>query len=232
MASGLKEPRERPSRTKRASDAPPGTVRRLLVSSPKGGCGKTGLSRNLAVAAALSGLNVGTLDLDKQATLTKWWGRRPEGMSAITHYQAEMVDAESIVRDIVEHDLLIIDTPTAVEEYPDKIKTLILAADFILIPTQQTVDDIESVAAWMRFVRDYGRPAAFVLNRVNRRAKSFLDAKRKLNQEGRLCPIEIPQYEDIPRAGAVGLGVMEIRGAQGGDDVTSVWQYIRSEMGL
>src|SRR3954447_9212075 len=50
----------------------------LLTTSPKGGVGKTGCSRNLAVAAAKSGRTVAVLDLDPQKSLSRWWQKRPE----------------------------------------------------------------------------------------------------------------------------------------------------------
>lgn len=208
------------------------SVRRLLVTSPKGGVGKTGFSRNLAVSAAVSGLKVATVDLDEQRTLTHWWERRPEELSPIEHFVGNIADAQEILSAVIGFDLVVIDTPTAVERYPEEIKALILGADFILIPTQASLDDTESVSRWMQLVTSYGKPAAFVLNRVNRRARSFLDAKRRLNEVGRLCPIEVPQYEDVVGAAEIGVGVVEIRGAKGADDFSGVWTFVRNEMRL
>src|SRR4051812_13586966 len=65
-------------------------MRVILVSSPKGGVGKTSISRNLAVAAAMGGLRVATLDFDAQGTLTKWWSKRTENVVSIEHYEGEL----------------------------------------------------------------------------------------------------------------------------------------------
>src|SRR5690349_20440753 len=91
----LKRPKARPASRRRASkpEAPPPetiadasapgaatgqrVVKRVLVSSPKGGSGKTELSKGLAVAAAMSGLNVAVVDFDPQKSLFEWWQRRP-----------------------------------------------------------------------------------------------------------------------------------------------------------
>jgi chromosome partitioning protein len=218
-------------------DPPPGErspqptrPRRLLVSSPKGGSGKTHFSRNLAVAAALNAYSVATADFDRQRTLTKWWSRRPSDAPAIAHYAAEMSDAEEFLHDVNDHDLLIIDTPPGVEEHPTEIKALLLAADVIIIPTQVYVDDLESVSEWMRLVQSMGRRGIFLLNRVNRRARSLLNARRRLIAVGPLCPLEVPQYESFAEAAAAGVGILEIRGAQGADDIMAVWQHIRGEL--
>jgi chromosome partitioning protein len=207
-------------------------IRRLLISSPKGGVGKTSFSRNIAVAAIIDGFRVATLDLDRQMTLSKWWERRSEEMPKIAHFQASLTDAQEIIDGITDFDLLVIDTPTAVEEHPENIKLLIMAADLVLIPSQQQVEDTESVTSWMRLVNGYGRPATFVLNRVNRRAKSFERAKLDLNKAGRLCPIEVGQAEDIPRSTLAGLGVLEIKGAAGSGEMGGVWQFMRNELGI
>lgn len=206
-------------------------MKRLLVCSPKGGCGKTMVSRNLAVAAARDGAGVATLDLDPQGTLTRWWNRRGDEVAAIIHYQVAITEAPAAMAEIVGHDLLVIDTPTAVEEHPAEIKALILAADFVLIPSKATIDDIESTSAMMKLVRSYGRPAAYVVNMVKPRAKSVAEVKRELNKTGRLCPIEIGDREDMHRVAVKGLGILEVGRHPGADEVDGVWQFVKNEMG-
>ena len=48
----------------------------MLLSSPKGGTGKSSLARNLLVCGAQAGLNVLGIDFDRQSTLHKWFLRR------------------------------------------------------------------------------------------------------------------------------------------------------------
>jgi chromosome partitioning protein len=88
------------------------------------------------------------------------------------------------------------------------------------------------VIEFMGAIRKLGKPAAFVLTKVNRRAGSFLKAKQLLSAAGRLCPMEVPLYEDIGFAAEVGVGVSEIKGARGVDDVTAVWTFVKQELGL
>src|SRR3712207_660745 len=63
-------------------------VRRLLVSSPKGGTGKTTASRNLAVLAAQDGLRVAAVDFDPQQSLGHWWSRRPKAAAPVMYFEA------------------------------------------------------------------------------------------------------------------------------------------------
>lgn len=211
----------------------PARAKRLLVSSPKGGVGKTTLVRNLAVAAAHRGVRVMMADLDKQRSLSEWWSRRPDQLIQISCLAADLADAESVIDAADGHDVLMIDTPTAVEEHPSAVKILLLAADFVLIPTGVSRDDTNSVSRWMDLVNGLQRPSGFVLTRVNRRARSLLEAKRRLAAaSGRTLPIEVPLFEDFNLSADTGTGIMEIRGASGADDIDALWLYIAREMGL
>jgi chromosome partitioning protein len=209
-------------------------IRRLLIAGPKGGIGKTTLSRNLAVAAALDGLAVATLDLDLQRSLSKWYSKRPDGMAPITHFEAGMAqdDIRDALAGIRDFDLLVVDTPPSVEDHPEAFRLLAAAADLILVPTGQSDDDLDSVRPWMRFVRSTKGEAAFVLNRVKPRARSFTEAKTILVRDGRICPIEVPDYEDIPFTSARGIGLLELKGGKGAEYVAGVWSFVRAEMGL
>jgi chromosome partitioning protein len=50
----------------------------VLVSSPKGGVGKSTIVKNMAVCAAQAHLRVLAVDLDPQRTLALWGERRPK----------------------------------------------------------------------------------------------------------------------------------------------------------
>lgn len=214
--------------------AAPKKLYRLLVSGPKGGIGKTTLSRNIAVAAALDGMTVATLDLDMQRSLSKWFSKRPDDMAPITHYEAGMVqdDIRAALDGIQDVDLLVIDTPPSIEDHPEAFRLLAAAADLILVPTGQSDDDLDSVRPWMRFVRKTSNQAAFVLNRVKPRARSFVEAKAILVSEGRVCPIEVPDYEDIAFTSSQGIGLLELKGGKGTEYMSGVWAFVRAEMGM
>ena len=206
-------------------------MKRILVCSPKGGCGKTTISRNLAAAAALEGLDTATIDFDPQGTLTRWWNRRTDSMAPITHYQLTMKQAREVIAEI-RHTVVIIDTPTAIEEYPEEIKALLFAADFVVIPTKATIDDIESTHAWMTLVKGYGRPFAFVINMLKPRVRAYDEVKRQLVKNGgRICPIEIGDREDLHRIATRGMGIMEVPRHPGRAEIEGVWDYLKAEMG-
>jgi chromosome partitioning protein len=218
-----------------SSEAPVGQARLLLLSSAKGGSAKTTTTRNLAVAAAQAGFRVATVDLDGQETLTNWWQRRPDEAPAIEHFRIPIGDSESALSEAVRLgtlDLIIVDTPPGVENHPAIMRSLIRRADYVLMPTTQGGPDLDSVIEWAAIVKREGRPASFLLSRTKRAARSFAEAKLRLSRFGRLCPFDVRDLEDIQRTHYSGLGIMEVRGAQGSEDYQGVWNYICHELGL
>jgi chromosome partitioning protein len=207
----------------------------LLVSSAKGGSGKTTSARNLAVCALHDGLRVATVDLDAQGSLTLWFQRRPQEAPQFQHFQVPLADSGSAldaITGLTDVDIVIGDTPPGVEANPEAIRALIHKADFVLMPTGQGGPDLETVLDWWRFVRRERGNAAFLLNRTSRQKLSFGEAKLELSRAGALCPFDVRDLEDIQRTHRSGLGVIEVRGAAGASDLQGVWNYVRNEMGL
>jgi chromosome partitioning protein len=208
-------------------------LKRVVVTSPKGGSGKTGTTRNLAVAAALDGYRVATVDLDPQRSLTRWWEKRPEEATNIDHFAAHIRDIDDVLAEVTEFDLVLYDTPTSVEEYLEQMKALVVASDLALITTQETDDDLDSVLPWMDAVRKYQRNTAFLFNKIKPRTVMFTDARNRVVGNGyQTCPVEVPDYTDIATAGNQGIGVLELRGAKGREHMTGVWGFVRSNLGL
>jgi chromosome partitioning protein len=131
-----------------------------------------------------------------------------------------------------EYDLIVVDTPTSVEDHRAAMKRLILSSDFVLVPTGQHWDDIQSVVPWMRYVRECGARAAFLLNKCKPRTKAFKEARVELLKAGPLCPMEIPDREDIPTLAKAGLTVIDVNGTKSSDEVVGVWLHLKNEMGL
>ncbi|MGI4746203.1 MAG: AAA family ATPase [Janthinobacterium lividum] len=207
----------------------------LVLSSAKGGSGKTTTTRNLAICALHDGLSIATVDLDAQGSLTLWFKRRPDEAPAFQHFQVPLevgLDAIKSIIALPDLDLVLVDTPPGVEANPAAIKAIMHLADFILIPTGQGAPDLETVIDWATIVRREGRRCAFLLNRSVRTKNSFSEAKLELSRVGALCPFDVRDLEDIQRTHRTGLGVVEVRGAAGAADFNGVWNYLRREIGL
>jgi chromosome partitioning protein len=205
----------------------------VLVSSPKGGGGKTTICRNLAAAAAYSALSVVTADLDPQATLTIWSRRRPKTVPAIPHFKVSWDHADALLDDAEfdNVDVLFIDTPPSIETQPAAFGALLSAADLIVVPTRATFDDAESAAPFLKHLHEEGRPAVAVLNFVKPRV-NINAVKTFLLQAGELCPVEVADRTDYARAGAKGLGLVDVPGHTGAEEMHAVWAFVRSRLKL
>ena len=207
----------------------------LIVSTAKGGSGKTTTARNLAVAAAHQGLRVLLVDTDAQQALARWAERRPIQAPPLACEAIALADIESHLDRLgkAEADVIIVDTPPGVESSPSQMQALLRKADLVLVPVQPSDDDIESATPWMELLARLEVPAHFLLNRVRRGSKSLDEAKLGLLETGgRLAPTEVRDLEDIRRSARAGIGVIELRGGNGADDFRSVWAFTRSELGM
>jgi chromosome partitioning protein len=210
----------------------PGT-KYLLVASGKGGSGKTTTTQMLAFLAAADGLHVAMVDLDKQRTLAKWCTRRPSDMLQVDCYESTLAEIVHEIAGLTVYDLVILDTPPGLDDYPAQTKALIGKMDFVLAPTGVRTVEMESVIEVMTVVHYVGKPGAYLLTRTNRRTSAYIGARRVLSgAPGQVCPVDIPQYEDIGIAQDGGYVVTEMKGGKGGEDIIAVWNFVKKELGL
>ncbi len=211
----------------------------LVLGGSKGGCGRSTVARNLLVAAGQAGVTAIGVDLDAQRTFRKWSDRRAATRDKLPQVVATKVVAShvdqwpAILRDIAgRHQLAIVDTAPGVEHNMADIMALYRDAVFVLVPTSPSTDDLESIVPWFRNLTESGARGAFLLNKANRRTKSFSAARSALLRHGPVAPVEIPQLEDIAAPFASGLAVVDYDKAKGADVMGDVWRYVKREVGL
>ncbi len=206
---------------------------RIVISSPKGGCGKTNTARNLAAAAAYDGFTVSTADLDPQRTLTRWARRRPGSVPGIVHYQVEWADTEALTSEdgIEPSDFLFIDTPPSIETHPAEMRRLIAAADLVLVPCRASFDDVESAVPYLKTLRASGTKPVVVIN-FSRPRLNVAAEKGMLLAAAELCPIELGERADYNRAGSKGYGLVDVTGHVGGDEVRTLWAFVKQRLGV
>jgi chromosome partitioning protein len=93
-------------------------------------------------------------------------------------------------------------------------------------------DDVDSTAPWMRKLLIAKARGIFVLNRANRRTKSYSTIQTKLLAVGPLCPLEIPHLEEIHFAASKGLGVADLSKATSRETFDGLWSFVARETGL
>lgn len=227
---------DRPKLTAAEIKARLGGAKIVAHTSPKGGSTKTSLTRIVAVAASQAGVKAATLDFDRQRTLTKWWAKRPEnGVVQFDHHEGTLddVDAPFLEMEGEGYGLIAVDTPPGLEDHPEAFNRLLDLADFVLVPTSPSQDDRESVIPFMvKHVMRIRKPSAFVIGRAKKRTKSLERAKNELVKVGRLCPIVIPDTEDIANAFELGYTVLDMKGGNGSAEAEGVWHFLRNELGI
>lgn len=151
-------------------------VRRILVANGKGGCGKTTIATNLAVAYSNAGHQVALIDQDQQGSSAEWHrvrSERTEDIRLIEAYRREgMYETRTFQTRLPSNiDRVIMDT-TSVGHSHD-LEVLIKNADIILVPMMASAIDMR---VSMRFLTDLvthrafrARPKAVgvVVNRVH-----------------------------------------------------------------
>lgn len=207
-------------------------MKQLLVLGPKGGAGKTTTARNMAVAAVLSGLRVAVLDADRQRTLSRWLERRPDTLPSIQSFEVPMRDIDSAPDPIEDVDLLIVDTPASVEDHPGALKSLIEAADLILLPSGVRGEEMDSLKETLKAVRPFARPMVVLLNGVKPKQVETSAAYRGLAVGVTVAPALIPDLAEVHRTYDVGIGVVELRGAKTADMWWENWRFIADVLGV
>jgi len=211
-------------------------MRTIALLTQKGGAGRTTLAASLAVAAAQAGERVIALDLDPQASLTRW-GKRREAANTPNKVMIEPLEGERLprLRDIIEglaavgFTITIFDTPAA-----DSVAARFVteAADLCLLPTRPTCLDVDATAATFRAVFLAKRKAAFVLNQCppTYRSSRTSEAAKGLTRLGVLAEPMLYARMDFQGAVAAGLGVTEYaRTSRAAQEVGALWTWIHAQ---
>lgn len=153
--------------------------------SQKGGVGKSTLARLIAREAAAGGLAVKIGDLDTQQTTTTMWAARRSEAGIRPDIRAEAyADLRTALEDARAFDVFLIDgAPHSSRE------TLAIseAADFVVIPTSQSLDDLyPSVMLAHEMVKRGVRrdKIAFALCKVTDSETEIREARGYLQQAG------------------------------------------------
>jgi chromosome partitioning protein len=211
---------------------------RILCAGAKGGPGKSFLAKNFAAAAAKEGYQVALVDFDTQRTATKWLARRRRYYDqgpAIVGYEADPDspdDADNVVK-LPDHDILVVDTPPAIDQHSAVLKTLAYGCDLVLVPTKVGISDTESAEVLLRVLAGWGTPTMAILNLVKLQAHRVIGtARKRLIRNAELCAVEIGEYYDFLAADEAGIGVTEMARCAGADSLEAVWVAVKRKAGV
>ena len=133
----------------------------VALISQKGGAGKTTLACGLAVAGEMAGWSTVVIDLDPQASATKWSDLRTADTPVVTSaHAARLTPVLTAARD-AGADLVLLDTsPHAA----DAALLAARAADLVLIPCRPSAADLHAISASIDLSRLSKTRAAVAIN--------------------------------------------------------------------
>ena len=199
-------------------------MRTILVFSGKGGAGKTTVAREIAVAGVLDGRRVATVDLDPQAGLTGWYGRReaadPTLVRVSLDFDLKPLEAAGLQE-------VVFDLPPGVPSY---VSSLIRKIDVVLVPCRPSPDDLSAAAGIVEALSGHAR-WAFVLTQTLPRSRLSDGALRQLAGLGRVAPVSLGFRQDFPLAAIGGMAAVEFPGTKSEAEVRQLRSYVDTVLG-
>jgi len=179
-------------------------MRSVLVANPKGGCGKTTISTNLAGAFARAGWVTAIADGDRQMSSLNWLERRSDDLPVIHGF--DWTKGIGKVKKSI--DRLVIDAPAAIT--PKDFRILLKMADSIILPIMPSAFDQVAAVTFLgkietlKPIRKNKKPVAVVANRVkmrSRAARSLIEFLEQFNHSPVMTMKETVIYADAAETG-------------------------------
>jgi chromosome partitioning protein len=202
-------------------------MKKIVITSQKGGSGKTTLAAHLAVEAERAGdAPAWLIDTDEQGTLSQWHERR----EAETPQRAEMPFArlEAGLANMSERGAAycFIDTAPTIS---GQSASIIALADLVLIPVRPSPADLWAVAETVTLVKDAGKPFLFVLTQAKPQATITAQTIAALSEHGRVAQTFVA--DRVPYAGAMtgGRTAPELSPkSAAAEEIACLWRDVKS----
>lgn len=188
-------------------------MRRILIASSKGGCGKTTVATNLAVRFAKAGLRTVILDGDRQMSSLEWSNERPatEWLKVV----AAPIEASVLwsLKIPATTDVVIFDAPAGV--HGPQLGNLIRRCDTLIVPvlpsridwraTRTYLEELQRLPEW----RSRALRMGVLANRVRERNLATRELQENLERLGLPCLGTIRDTQAYVLAAAVGKSIFD-----------------------
>lgn len=155
---------------------------RILIANPKGGCGKSTLSTNLATHFAWQGARVMLGDLDRQQSAAYWLSLRPANLPRIQGWDITPGEPAKAPAGTT---VAIIDSPAGL--HGKKLDYALKKIDVVLVPVLPSSFDWWATAPFLNQLADLARDnpklrVGVIAMRVQPRTKSVLGLQQFLTR--------------------------------------------------
>jgi chromosome partitioning protein len=205
-------------------------MKTIVITSQKGGSGKTTLAASLSVAAerAKNGPVV-IIDTDPQNTLATWWNARDAETPQLA--QVTLRELPQKIADLAAAGFAycFIDTPPALTEQSRQVLKL---ADLVLIPTRPSPNDLWSLGATLDLVKQANAPFVFVLTQAKANARLTIQTVAALSDHGPVLQAVVHDRVDYAASMTDGRTVLEINPSGAAAlETEALWLLVRKKAG-
>jgi chromosome partitioning protein len=202
-------------------------MKTIVVTSQKGGSGKTTLTAHLAVEVERAGDGPSwVIDTDKQGTLSLWHERR----EAETPQRADVPFARLAQGLRMLNDqgaaYCFIDTPPTIS---DQTESVLGMADLVVIPVRPSPADLWAVSETVSLVKAAAKPFLFVITQAKGNATITAQTIAALSEHGRVAQSFIADRVPYAVAMTGGRTAPELSPkSSAAEEVTALWRDLKS----
>lgn len=183
-------------------------MKTVVITSQKGGSGKTTLTAHFAIAAERAGHGPAVvIDTDPQQTLATWWNIREAESPKLAPVNLRDLSDKIEALGKAGFAYCFIDTPPALTEQNRQVLKL---ADLVIIPTRPSPNDLWSLAATLDLVKETGTPFIFVLTQAKANTRITIQTMAALSQHGQVFESIVHDRVDYAASMTDGRTAIEI----------------------
>jgi chromosome partitioning protein len=202
-------------------------MKTVIVTSQKGGSGKTTLAAHVAVEVERVGDGPAWLiDTDKQGTLSLWHERRESETPQRADVPFARLAQGLKMLDENGAAYCFIDTPPTISEQSEAVLAL---ADLVVIPVRPSPADLWAVSETVSLVKAAAKPFLFVITQAKGQATITAQTIAALSEHGRVAQSFIADRVPYAMAMTGGRTAPEIAPKSlAAEEIAALWRDLKS----